>query len=123
MSQKSKTLFITTRDLFSAYEGLIQPQVRYEDKRMADLGFENLKFKNQPVVADAYCTAAAWFGLDMTEMFLCVDPDYNLEPTDWFELNQVGFVNAIAKAVSWAGNVKCRRRKTNFKFTALDYTK
>ncbi len=116
------TLHITTRDIFTTYESRLQPQQVYEDKSMVNLGFESLKFRNKPVVADSFCPAGDWYGLDMKEWFLVCDPDYAFTPSKWFSLEQAGFPHALGKVVSFAGNLKCRRRKTNFKFTAIDYT-
>jgi hypothetical protein len=49
-------------------------------------------------------------------------PDYNFKATPWSELEQVGFPNALAKTVSWAGNLVCRQRITQGRYSALDYT-
>lgn len=116
------TFHVTTRDLWTTYESRLQPQQRYEDKDVANLGFDSLKLRNKPVVADAYCPAGDWYGLDLSQFFLCVDPEYNFEPSKWFALEQVGFPNSMGKVLSFAGNLKCKMRKSSFKFTALDYT-
>lgn len=116
------THHFTTRDLVSKYESLLQPQQRYEDKRTANLGFANVTYYNKPVIGDPFCTAKYWYGIDMTAFELRVHPDYNMKPTDWFDLKQVGYAHALGKILTWAGNLLCRRRKTNFKFTLLDYT-
>lgn len=116
------TMHITTRDLVSKYESLLQPQQRYEDKQMANLGFANITFHNKPVIGDVFCPAGYWFGIDMTAMELRVHKDNNMKVTDWFELKQAGYPNALAKYVAFVGNLMARRRRTSFKFSALDYT-
>ena len=116
------TMHLTTRDLVSKYESLLQPQQRYEDKQMANLGFANITFHNKPVIGDAFCPSGYWFGVDMSAMELRVHKDNNMKVTEWFELKQAGYPNALAKYVAFVGNVLAKRRKTSFKFSALDYT-
>jgi len=45
-------LIITTEQLFSKYESLLTPNVRYQDVAKANAGFQNLMFKQTPVVFD-----------------------------------------------------------------------
>lgn len=49
-------LILTTEKLFSKYESLLTPQVRYQDVAKANLGFQNLMFKQTPVVFDLNAT-------------------------------------------------------------------
>ena len=114
------TLHVTTRDLWSKYESKIQPNQRYEDKQMANLGFASLTFHKKPVVSDIFCPAGYWFGVDMDCFELVVHKDHNMKVKDWFELPQAGYPNAFAKYVCWVGNLLTRRRRTSFKFSALD---
>jgi len=116
------TMHITTRDLVSKFESLLQPQQRYEDKTMANLGFSAMTFHGVPVLGDVFCPAGYWYGLDMKAFELREHSDYGLTVGDWFELPQAGYPNAKAKYVSWVGNLLARRRNTSFKFSALDYT-
>ena len=113
---------LTTIDLASKFESLIEPQKRYEDKEMADAGFRNCTFHGSPVFGDYHCTAKAWYGLCIDEFEIAVHPDYDMDVSAWKELFQGGFPNAMAKVVSWSGNILCKCRRVNFKKTALDYT-
>jgi hypothetical protein len=45
-------LIITTEALFSKFESLLTPNVRYQDVAKANSGFQNLMFKQTPVVYD-----------------------------------------------------------------------
>jgi hypothetical protein len=45
-------IIITTEPLFSKYESLLTPNVRYQDVAKANAGFQNLMFKQTPVVYD-----------------------------------------------------------------------
>lgn len=115
------TLHITTRDGVSKYESIIDPQKIYEDKDMANIGFANVTFKKKPIVGDVFCPAGYWFGVDMDQMELVEHSDEGMEPTDWFELPQAGFPNAMAKYVCWVGNIMCKMRRTSFVYNSLDF--
>lgn len=116
------TLIITTRDLQSKAESLLQPQERFEDKEMANAGFTTVKFHGIPIVGDYACTAQYMYGLCMKFFELRYHPDDNFKVSPWRELYQAGFPRALVKYQTWAGNLVCKCRKVNFKMTALDYT-
>lgn len=118
------THHFTTRNLASKYESLLTPNVRYEDKMMANLGFDNVTFHGKPVIGDYYCTDNYWYGLDMEQFELVVHSDYDMDyGKGWFSLEQAGFPYSVGRTMAFMGNPICRMRKTSFKFTALDYTK
>jgi hypothetical protein len=45
-------IVITTQTAFETYEGLLTDNIRYEDTKMGDAGFQNLMFKGAPVTFD-----------------------------------------------------------------------
>lgn len=55
---------ITTQSLFEKYESLLQPQMRFQDSKTADGGFQNLLFKTAPVMFDTNCTATNMYFLN-----------------------------------------------------------
>ena len=57
-------LVLTTQTLFEKYESLLQPQVRYTDTDKQNSGFQNLLFKNAPVMYDAHAPAGNMFFLN-----------------------------------------------------------
>ena len=113
------TLHVTTRALYSKYESLLSPQMRYEDKQMANLGFASLTFNAKPVVSDVFCPDKYWYGIDMKCMELRVHTDNNMDVVPWFSLEQAGFPKAMGKYCTWVGNLLARRRRTSFKMSAL----
>ena len=115
-------LLLTTRDLFSKFESLADPQRVYRDNNMADMGFEAVKFGRSVVVGDYACTTNRLYGLDTSVFEFRFHPQFNFKTSPWFKLEQAGFPEAMVKITSWAGNLLCRMRKTSFKYTALDYT-
>lgn len=120
--KKKPDLIVTTRNLFSKIESLIEPQKRYEDVETAKIGFNNVSFHGATVLGDSHCNTGYLYGLNMDSFELRYHPDYNFNSTAWEDLTQAGFPNAMVKVISWAGNLICNCRKVNFKMTALDYT-
>lgn len=119
--KKGPSLHVTTRDLFSKFESLLEPQKRYEDKSMADGGFTSLTFHSKPVVSDVHCGSGRWYGLCMEDLELIHHKDHNFKTSEWFKLEQVGYPYHLARHCTWAGNLLARQRRTHFKFTALNY--
>ena len=116
------SLIITSRNLKSKAESLLQPQERFIDKDTADAGFNNIAFLGIPIVGDSHCPAGYMYGLDMDKFEMRVHKDFNFKTEPWSDLKQVGFPNAQVKIMFWVGNLVCKMRKTSFRCTALDYT-
>jgi len=117
------THHFTTRNNANKYESMLLPNMRYEDVHMANLGFDNVTFHRAPVIGDYYCTDEYWYGLDMKAFNLVVHKDYNMDyGKGWFTLEQAGFPYSVGRSLAIMGNTICRRRKTSFKLTAINYT-
>jgi len=118
-------LILTTRNLWSKFESLIEPQKRYYGDKNSDLGkagFTTLQFHSADVVSDVYCTDAYMFGLDTKQFELRYHPKFNMTVSPWDKLDQAGYPYAMVKKCPWVGNLMCRQRRSNFKFSTLDYT-
>ena len=115
-------MLVMTRDLFSKFESLADPQRVYRDNSMADIGFEAIKFGRSTALADYACTANRLYGIDTSQFEFRYHPQFNMKTDSWDDLKQAGFPQALVKLVYWAGNLCCKMRKTSFKYTALDYT-
>ncbi len=116
-------LIMTTRNLYSKIESLLEPQKMYEGSAdLAKAGFSTVKFHDVDIVADPHITAAALYILTTDMLEFRYHPDFNFVVSKWGPLEQIGFPNALAKNVSWAGNLVCRMRKVQGRYSALDYT-
>jgi len=116
------TIHLTTRNLLSKYESILQPQVRYQSDDPLDKKFPHCVFNGGPVFSDAFMPSGAWYGIDLDQFELMVKENEDVV-TDWFTLEQDGRPFTKAKVAAWVGNLVCHQRKTSFKYTALDYTK
>lgn len=105
---------VTTQTLFEKYESLLVPQLRYTDTKMADAGFQNLLFKDIPVVYDVHCPEKTLFMLNSKYIGLVGHSD------KWFQ--QTEFVRPPAQDARFAlmfcyGNLTVRNRKKQGKLT------
>jgi hypothetical protein len=44
-----------------------------------------------------------------------------IEYTEWIDLTPSGYINTVGKIGTFVGQVVCRRRRTSFKMSALNY--
>jgi hypothetical protein len=57
-------IIVTTQAQYQKYEELLVPQVRYQDVSKANAGFQNLMFKQTPVVFDKICPTGDMYFLN-----------------------------------------------------------
>lgn len=120
---KGPNFHITTRDLQSKFESLLEPQKRYEDKEMADAGFKSVSWHGYPVVSDVFVPANTWYGLDLDAIKLVAHSDYGFgNVSEWMDFTPLGYVNALGKVYSLTLQFQVMRRRTHFKFTSLSAT-
>lgn len=125
---------------YEAYEGSLTPQVRYTDTTKANLGFQNLMFKNVPIFWDPDAPAGSVLGLNSKYIGLTIHSDRNFKQSP-FTANLSGSVastananpgataaapaaNAIDARVSFIttyGNTTTRQRRRNFKVTGATF--
>ena len=80
---------------FGFYESTLTPQVRYTDVEKANLGFQNLMFKNVPMFWDFQCsggtenststTSASFYGLNSKYVGLKIHKDRNFHQSGFTE--------------------------------------
>jgi hypothetical protein len=124
---------------FSLYESSLTPQVRYTDTSKANLGFQNLMFKNVPMMWDFQCSggtegtvaedSASFYGINSKYMGLKLHSDRNFKQSPFTDnlSGSVGAVgpgaaNALDARVSFIttfGNHCTRNRRRNFKLTGV----
>lgn len=94
-------LIITTRAIWETFHGLLQDNVRYEDKEMANLGFRNLTFMGVPVVWDNDCPSGTMYFLNMKHIFLRYLAGYDMT---WVKKDPSRQL-VDAMAMRWYGNL------------------
>jgi hypothetical protein len=110
-------LIITTQTLFEKYEKLLTPNVRYQDTNKANLGFQNLMFKQTPVVFDVSCPTGNMFFINSKYLKLVGMADHWFETTE-FQKGTVAGVDARYALILSFGNLTCSNRARQAKLTA-----
>lgn len=128
---------------FEFYESTLTPQVRYTDTAKANLGFQNLMFKNVPIMWDFQApqgngaattgasTTAMFFGLNSKYVGLKIHSDRNFKQSGFSEnlSGSVGSthgsnggtsaVDARVSFITTYGNATIRSRRRCFKVTGV----
>jgi hypothetical protein len=100
---------------------LFEGQKVYEDRDLANAGFNNIMFMGGPVVGDYYAPASYWYGLCLEHLEFISHSDWDFKLTPWTELFQAGHPESMGRVMSWAGNIKCDQRRVHFKLSTLNY--
>lgn len=98
-------LIVTDQDEYEAYEGKLQPDMRFADNKLADAGFENLAFKGAKIVFDEQCNAGVMYYLNTAVMGLRVHKDAKFSVTE--EQKPVD-QDAFVKQILWMGNLTAK---------------
>lgn len=130
-SDRVDSLF-TDADTFGFYESTLTPQVRYTDVDKANLGFQNLMFKNVPLFWDFQAPDGVMLGLNSKYVGLAIHSDRNFSQSSFTDnlsgstsgSDGTGGVNAsgLDARVSYIttyGNSTIRNRRRCFKLTGI----
>jgi hypothetical protein len=110
-------MIVTTMTLFEKYESLLTPQVRYQDVTKANLGFQNLMFKQTPVVFDVSCPTGNMFFMNSKYLKLTGMNGHWFNTTD-FQKGTVAGVDARYALILSFGELTCSNRARQAKLTA-----
>jgi len=114
-------LIITNETLFSKYESLLTPNVRYQDVAKANAGFQNLMFKQTPVVFDFAladdATDAPMYFLNTKYLKLVGMNGHWFNTTD-FQQGTVAGVDARYALILAFGELTCSNRSRQGYLTA-----
>ena len=123
----------TDEPTFGFYESTLTPQVRYTDTKQANLGFQNLMFKNVPLFWDFQAPAGTMLGINSKYVGLTIHSDRNFKQSAFTD-NLTGSVggagggvgsttaNTIDARVSFIscyGNSTIRNRRRCFQLTGI----
>ena len=120
-------VFFTTKNLLMKYGSIINNKTRYEyggrDAKEAGMGRTNLFFMGCPIFPDPACPAASFYGIQTDSMELKVHPEADMKAQPWMPAEGQSQPFAFKRETLAILNLRCIQRRTNFKMTALDYTK
>jgi hypothetical protein len=110
-------MIVTTMTLFEKYESLLTANVRYQDVTKANLGFQNLMFKQTPVVFDVSCPTGNMFFMNSKYLKLTGMNGHWFNTTD-FQKGTVAGVDARYALILSFGELTCSNRARQAKLTA-----
>jgi len=101
-------LIVASDDMYSIFEASLIPEQRFTNSKMADAGFQNLKFKGTDVIYDGgmkgACPAKHMYFLNTDYLRLRPHKDRNFKligDKERMAINQ----DAVYKIIGWAGNL------------------
>lgn len=115
-------LIVCGNELYSMYEASLMPQQRFVDNKLADAGFQNLKFKGADVVFDGgqngRCPDKKIYFLNTDYIYLRSHKERNMKVIggDRMAINQ----DALYKIIGWAGNMTMSN--ASLQGVLIDYT-
>jgi hypothetical protein len=110
-------MIVTTQTLFEKYESLLTAQVRYQDVTKANSGFQNLMFKQTPVVFDVSCLSGNMFFMNSKYLKLTGMNGHWFNTTE-FQKGTVAGVDARYALILSFGELTCSNRARQAKLTA-----
>lgn len=104
------------RTAWEAYESTLVPQMRFQDTKMGDLGFENLKYHGATWVHDANCTSGNIFVIHSPSLNLVTHSKRNFVMSDMVKpINQ----DVRGGQLFWAGELVTDNRRKLGKMTGV----
>lgn len=110
-------LIISDQTEYEAYEAKLQPDMRFSDNKLADAGFESLKFKGSSMVFDEVTNDGVMYFLNTGKMGIRVHKDAKFSVT---EDKQPVDQDAFVKQILWMGNLVQKNCARSGKLTGLD---
>ena len=99
------TIYVTTSALFAEIEAdWYQAKVEYQDKKLANLGFDSIRYKGRPLVWDPKCPSGDLYGFNESYLKVWTMPGMNFKfipfayPTD---------KDIKIAHIRWYGNLLC----------------
>lgn len=111
-------IYITTDVLRDSYESSLQAQVRYEDKTLANAGFDTVLFGRVPIVSDTKQAEGVCDGLNLKHLSAKTHKDYAFTSPKWKELSTVKPDTLVANQ-RWIGQLVTNHRKSHVRHTGL----
>jgi hypothetical protein len=98
----------TDQTTFERYEAQLQPLERFNDRKVGDAGFENLKFKQVPILFDRDCTSGYMYFLNSNYLSFCVHNQCDMTTGPFVTPENQDVSTAM---VLWQGNLTTNNRR------------
>lgn len=111
-------IILTTQTVFEYYEDNILDKYQHTDKRMNDLGFENLSFKKIPMVWSPSCGTGRMYFLNTRFLSFVYDPALFFDMTEWKAIPDQ--INDRAAQIMTACSFTTNRRRVQGVLRGID---
>ena len=99
-------LLVTTDAIWSGIATTyLMPYMRYTDTKMADLGFENFKYRKAFAYGDDKCAAGDIWMLNSDHLYFAIFPSMNFKFIPW--AYQSSAKDRMVAHIRWYGNLHC----------------
>ena len=112
-------LAICGQDVWDHIWGLMQPQQRFQDSKMADAGFTNLLVSGVPLTTDSHCASTDMWLLYMDSLDLVT---HGARDFKYIPFRRPTNQDAEVAQILWAGNLTCDECRRNHRIVNLDVT-
>ena len=109
-------LVVGTQTIYESYENATQAQLRYTDNKLADAGFEQLKFKGATFFFDENAISGQLYMLNSKYLELVADKEVNFTASPWVKPDNQ---DAKTSQLLWYGAITSSNRRTSGKLTAV----
>jgi len=113
-------LYITSQTVYEGWEGLLTVDINFNvamvDAKLAEMGFENYKFKGARLVWDSYVTSDIMYVLNSKYLKLFVDTQTDFITTPFI---RPGNQDARTSQILWMGELCCSNRSKNGVITEI----
>jgi len=109
-------LILTNQTVFEYYENVLQPQERFTDTKVADGGFQNLKFKGATMMYDDYCQSGTMYFLNSNYLRLVVESGTDLITTPFVKPENQ---DAKVAQILWMGALTASNCQRQGKMTGI----
>lgn len=107
---------ITTKAVYGLYEIGLTSNIRYTDTKLADAGFQNLRYTTMPIMFDDNVTAGYMYFIDTDSLWLQVLSQGNMQVTQFQQADD----QLISRALMYLfGNLTCGSRRTQGLLTGI----
>jgi len=110
MDNDHPDILFTTDDIWSGImTTFLMPNMRYTDTKLADLGFENFKYRKSYAFGDDKCDAGDLFFLNSEHLYFAVFSKMNFKFIPW--TYETASKDRWVAHIRWYGNLICDERR------------
>jgi len=117
IDQDKPTLIVTTDDIYAGIAAtFLEPQMRYQDAKLAEMGFESFRYRGADVITDSHCGSGDLHMINEKHLWLAPFSGMDFKFIPWQDIRDYDTYTAH---VRWYGNLICDNRYKQGVMTAI----